>query len=132
MDRREFLKDAAQLLLVLPFGTFLVHCKGDEKSGPTEPDDTPPDAPPRSAGSNVVYTANLVQGHAHSFTVPKAGFENAPAGGLIGLTTEAGGHQHRLTIEQEALRRAGQGDIVKVETDPTEEHTHMFTIVKVG
>jgi hypothetical protein len=134
MDRRDFLKDAAQWLLVLPFGTFLIHCSSDGKSSNknTAPDDTPPDAPPRKAGSNVVYTSNLVENHAHSFTVPKTGFENAPVGGVMGLTTEAGGHQHRLSIDQEALRRASEGDIVKVETDTAEEHTHMFTVIKVA
>ncbi|MBX3204434.1 MAG: hypothetical protein KF764_05165 [Labilithrix sp.] len=135
MDRRAFLKDAACTLLVLPFGTFLVQCDGESGkttgSNPTEPDDTPADAAPRAAGSNIVYTSSKNMGHSHSFMVPRSAFESAPFGGITGLTTEAEGHQHRLTIDQEALRRAAAGDIAKIETTSEGDHTHMFTIVKI-
>jgi hypothetical protein len=135
MDRRDFLKDAAQFLLVLPFGTFLVHCKDDKSSkdgANAGPDDTPPAMAPKVTGSNVIYTTSLTNDHSHSFTVPRAGFENAPLGGVVGLTTEGQGHQHRTAIDQEALRRAADGDIVKVETESAADHTHFFTIVKIG
>lgn len=137
MDRREFLKDAAQFLLVLPFGTFLIQCKDEDgkktATSATDPnDDTPPARAPTSAGSNIIYSTSLTNDHSHAFTVPKAGFENAPAGGITGLTTEGDGHQHRTTIDQEALRRAADGDIVKVETETANDHTHFFTIVKIA
>ncbi|MBX3199597.1 MAG: twin-arginine translocation signal domain-containing protein [Labilithrix sp.] len=134
MDRRAFLKDTASALLVLAFGTSLVQCDGDGKSTDTNatgPDDTPPDAPPRASGSNIVYTSSVTEGHSHSFTVPRSAFESAPFGGITGLTTEAQGHQHRLTIDQEALRRVAAGDVAKVETENQAEHTHVFTIVKI-
>ncbi|MBN9160809.1 MAG: hypothetical protein BGO98_17230 [Myxococcales bacterium 68-20] len=131
MDRRAFLKDAAVTLLVLPFGTFLVHC-GNDKKAATEEDDTPPDAPPRKEGSNGRYTSSETDGHSHSIMVPLAAFkEEAPVGGITGLTTEAQSHQHRFTIDQEALRRVGEGEIAKIETDIQAEHTHVFTIVKL-
>lgn len=135
MDRREFLLGASRVLLVLPFGTFLIGCKDDgatSETSPTEPDDTPPDAPPRVVGSNTIYTSSETNGHSHAFTVPAAAFENPPLGGLTGRTTEAQGHQHSVTIDQEALRRAASGEIVKVETSQDADHTHMFTIQKVG
>ena len=137
MNRREFLKGASRVLLVLPFGTFLLGCSGDEGTGtevnPTLPDDdTPPDAPPKVIGTNTIFTSSDTNGHSHSFTVPQAAFENPPLGGIMGRTTEAQGHQHNLTIDQEALRRAASGEIVKVETSQDAEHTHMFTIVKIG
>ena len=136
MDRRDFLKDAAQFLLVLPFGTFLIQCKGDggksSSSNPTEPDDTPPALPPRVSGSNVIFTTSLTNDHSHSFTIPLAAFDAPPAGGIAGLTTEAQGHQHSTTIDQDAITRANGGDFVKVETGKAaDDHTHEFTIVKV-
>ncbi|MBX3261243.1 MAG: twin-arginine translocation signal domain-containing protein [Labilithrix sp.] len=134
MDRRTFLKDAATTLLVLAFGTSLVQCddeSGKSGSNASEHDDTPPDAPPRAAGTNIVYTSSETEGHSHSFTVPRSAFESAPLGGITGLTTEAQGHQHRLTIDQEALRRVAAGDVAKVETEDQAEHTHVFTIVKI-
>lgn len=134
MERREFLKGVSRVLLFLPLGTFLLDCKDDATSeaNPTELDDTPPDAPPRRIGTNIIYTSSQTDLHSHSFTVPIAAFENPPLGGITGRTTEAQAHQHSLTIDQEALRRAASGEIVKVETTADAEHTHMFTIVKVG
>lgn len=137
MDRREFLKDAAQFLLVLPFGTFLVRCKSSDgkssSSNATEPDDTPPAVPPKVQGTNVIFTSSLTNDHAHSFTVPLAAFDSPPAGGITGLTTESKGHQHSNTIDQDALQRAANGEVVKVETGKAaDDHTHEFTIVKVG
>lgn len=135
MDRREFLKGASRVLLVLPFGTFLIGCKEDETTSETNPtlpgDDTPPDAPPKVIGTNTIYTSSATNGHSHSFTVPNAAYESPPVGGMTGRTTEAQAHQHNLTIDQEALRRAASGEIVKVETTKDAEHTHMFTIVKI-
>lgn len=137
MDRREFLKGASSVLVVLPLGSFLFACEGDEDIGtdtfPTDPDDgTPPDAPPKVVGTNTIYTSSQTDLHSHAFTIPMAAFENPPVGGIMGRTTEAGAHQHSLTVDQEALRRAASGEIVKVESSQDAEHTHMFTIVKVG
>lgn len=132
MNRRAFVKDAALTLLVLPFGAFLVHCGDKDKSSATEDDDTPPDAPPRREGTNGHYTSSETDEHSHSIMVPLAAFdEEAPVGGISGLTTEAQSHQHRFTIDQEALRRVGEGEIAKIETDIQAEHTHVFTIVKL-
>ncbi len=135
-DRREFLKDAAQFLLVLPFGAFLIRCNSDDGkttgSNATEPDDTPPAIQPKVMGTNVIFTCSLTNDHSHSFTVPLAAFEAPPAGGITGLTTESKGHQHTTSIDQDTLRRAQEGDVVKVETGPAaDDHTHTFTIVKV-
>ena len=137
MDRREFLKGATRVLLVLPFGTFLLACKDEDgattETFPTDPnDETPPDAPPKVVGTNTIYTSSETNGHSHSFTIPMGAFENPPVGGLMGRTTEAQAHQHSLTVDQEALRRAASGEIVKIESTQDAEHTHMFTIVKVG
>ena len=138
MDRREFLKGASRVLLVLPFGTFLLaSCKDDDgtetEQFPTDPnDETPPDAPPKVVGTNTIYTSSQINDHSHGFTVPEAAFANPPVGGIMGRTTEAQAHQHSLTIDQEALRRAASGEIVKIETSLDAEHTHMFTIVKAG
>ena len=137
MDRREFLKGASSVLLVLPFGTFLLACKDDDGTGteafPTDPnDETPPDAPPKVVGTNTIYTSSQTNDHSHSFTIPQAAFDNPPVGGIMGRTTEAQAHQHSLTVDQEALRRAASGEIVKIESTQDAEHTHMFTIVKVG
>lgn len=135
-DRRDLLKDAAQFLLVLSFGTLFVWCSSDDGkttgSNATEPDDTPPAISPKITGSNVIFSTSLTNDHSHSFTVPLAAFETPPTGGIVGLTTESKGHQHSTTIDQEALRRAQEGDIVKVETGKgPDDHTHMFTIVKM-
>jgi len=135
MDRREFLLGASRVLLVLPFGTFLLGCNDDgatSEAEATEPDDTPPDAPPKRMGTNTIYTSSETNLHSHSFTVPDGAFESPPVGGLMGRTTEAQAHQHSLTVDQEALRRAASGEIVKIETSLDAEHTHMFTIQKIG
>ena len=135
MDRRAFLRDAARVLLVLPLGTFLIACEEDKGpatgSSPTEPDPTPPDAPPRVEGSNLVYTSSQTNVHSHSFRVPAAAFDNPPFGGIIGNTTPAQGHSHRLDVTQEAIRRAAAGEIVKIPTSKELDHTHTFTILKL-
>ncbi len=130
MDRREFLNRASRVLLLLPFAKLLLACKSNDSKGGSEDDDTPPDAPPKVVGTNTTYTSSETNGHSHGFTVPHAAFENPPLGGMSGRTTEAEGHQHTVTIDQEALRRAESGEIVKVETSQDSDHTHMFTIVK--
>jgi hypothetical protein len=135
MDRRDFLKDAAAALLVLPLGVFLLQC-GDDKGGstgatPTEADPTPPDAPPRVEGSNVFFTSSKTNEHSHTFTVPIAAFKAAPFGGVIGNTTPVEGHSHKLEISQEVLRRAGAGEIMKITSSKQKDHTHAFTIMKV-
>jgi hypothetical protein len=134
MDRREFLKRSAGTILVLPFGTFLVMCKEDAETGSnaTEADPSPPDASPRSMGSNIIFTSSKDNGHAHSFTVPRAGIETPPVGGVVGYTTPVQGHSHALDVSQEALRRVAEGQIAKVVASKEMEHTHTFTIVKVG
>jgi hypothetical protein len=134
MDRREFLRGAARTLLVLPFGTFLVHCDDDNDDttvtlNPTQPDTTPPDAPPQVQGANVVYTSSNTNLHAHSFTIPRAQFDTPV--GVAGNTTEAQAHTHTLDISAEALRRAANGETIKLPSSNTLGHTHVFTIVRV-
>lgn len=141
MDRREFLRDAARMLLVLPFGTFLLECGSSDNGGgattttnPTQPgpDTTPPDAPPRVEGANIVYTSNQVNAHSHSFSVPSADLTSPPPSGVSGATTEAQFHSHEVVITQSDLQNAMSGQTVKVETTSVEGHTHTFTIVRVG
>ena len=135
MDRREFLSSAATLL-VLPLGTFLVHCGSNDNgttvsSNPNNPatDTTPPDAPPQLAGSNVVYTTSKVNLHSHSFTVPDVQF-TVPTG-LTGNTTAAQAHTHTITITSDDLTRAENGETVKIPTSTEVGHNHVLTLVKV-
>jgi hypothetical protein len=137
MDRREFLIRGGSALLVLPLGTFLVRCSSSDNGvttsspSPTEPDQTPPDAPPRVVGENVVYTSNQVNAHSHSFSVPTGAIANPPAAGISGNTTTAQLHEHSLVLTQADLQAASSGQTVKVSTGNTLGHTHVFTIVKV-
>ena len=142
MDRREFLRDAARMLLVLPFGTFLLECGSDNNTGggatsttnPTQPgpDTTPPDAPPRVVGANIVNTSDQVNAHSHSFSVPSADLTTPPPSGVSGATTEAQFHSHELVITQANLQSAMSGQTVKVQTSNVVGHIHTFTIVRVG
>lgn len=116
---------------MLPFGTFLVRCKEDGGTGKSEADPTPPDAAPRSLGSNTVFTCNLAEGHSHSFTVPTDGLHTPPVGGVFGFTTAAKNHSHKVEITEEALRRVSEGEVSKIVTSKDDEHTHTFTIVRV-
>jgi hypothetical protein len=138
MDRREFLQGFGKTLLVLPWGTFLLHCGGDDTTAapsstvvtnPTAPDPTPPDAAPQVIGPNVVYTTNQVELHSHSFTVPVAEF-TTPIG-MNGTTTVAQAHTHDVTFTVEDFTRAAQGQTVKVSTTSTLGHSHVFTLVRV-
>lgn len=144
MDRRTFLKDATRMLLVLPFGTFLVQCSGDDdgtntSTNPTLPptptppvDTTPPDAPPQVEGANIVYTSSETDAHSHSFSIPSADLASPPAVGISGATTEAQLHSHLLAVSQADLMTAAAGQTAKVETTSVAGHTHTFTIVRVG
>ena len=142
MNRREFLRGATTTMLVLPFGTFLVHCGSSDSGGvvygsatnPTAPpvDSTPPDAPPSVQGANVVYTSSQTQAHSHSFSVPSADLASPPAAGESGATTEAQFHSHAVTVRQADLQNVALGQSVKVETSSVAGHTHTFTFVKVG
>jgi len=140
MDRRAFLRDATRMLLVLPFGTFLIQCGSSSNGGygsssnPTQPgvDSTPPDAPPRVDGANIVYTSSQTNAHSHSFSVPSADLTSPPPSGVSGATTEAQLHSHSLVITQADLQDAAAGQTVKIETTSTIGHTHTFTLVRVG
>lgn len=135
MERRAFLRHAAGALLVLPFGTFLVQCTGDDdvmgETSPTEPDPTPPAAPPRAAGGNIVYTSSETNLHAHAFSVAQNALISPPTGGVSGVTTEAQLHVHTLAITEAQLRQAAALQVVKVRTGDALGHTHVFTIVRV-
>jgi hypothetical protein len=130
------------MLLVLPFGTFLVHCSNDNNTGygsstnptnPTQPSDTtPPDAPPRVEGANVVYTSSQTNAHSHSFSVPSADLTSPPPAGVSGETTSAQLHSHLVTVTQAQLESVATGQSVKVETSTEIGHTHTFTFVRVG
>lgn len=138
MDRRAFLKDATRMLLVLPFGTFLLQCGSDDtgattSTNPTEPvDTTPPDAPPRIEGANIVYTSSQTNAHSHSFNVPATALASPPPAGISGATTSAQLHQHQVAFTQAQLMAANSGQVVKVETTNVAGHTHTFTLVKVS
>jgi hypothetical protein len=127
-------------LLVLPFGTFIVHCSSSNDGGtvsttnPTQPtvDNTPPDAPPRVEGANIVYTSSQTSAHSHSFSLPSADLTSPPAAGVSGGTTEAQFHSHFVAVTQANLQNVAQGQTVKVETTSVAGHTHTFTFVRVG
>jgi len=142
MDRREFLRDATKMLLVLPFGTFLLEC-GSSDNGTTSPttttnptmpgvDTTPPDAPPVVQGANILYTSSQTNAHSHSFSVPSANLTSPPPAGVSGATTAAQLHSHEVVITQADFQAAMAGQTVKVETSNVAGHTHTFTIVRVG
>lgn len=132
MDRREFLKDAAGMILVLPFGTFLVQCGSEDKEvAPTQPDDQPPAAAPRLENGNIVYASNKVLTHSHNFQVPTDAIQTPPEDGVVGDTTEAQGHSHSLELTQAALTMAGSGQAIKIITASAKGHAHTFTIQKI-
>jgi hypothetical protein len=130
------------MLIVLPFGTFLVRCSNNDGGGsttytsPTNPtppgDSTPPDAPPRIEGANIVYTSSQTNAHSHSFSIPSADLTSPPAAGIEGATTAAQLHSHLLTVSQASLQSAAAGQTVKIETSSVAGHTHTFTIVRIG
>ncbi|HVJ92454.1 MAG TPA: hypothetical protein VM580_21785 [Labilithrix sp.] len=132
MNRREFLKDAARMIVALPFGVFLIDCADDGGATPDENDPTPPDSRPHAEGSNVFFTSSKTSEHSHSFTVPLDAFSTPPFGGVAGNTTRAQEHSHKLEVPQEAFRRAAGGEIVKVQTSKELDHVHIFSIVKIG
>jgi len=138
MDRREFLRDATQMLLFLPFGTFLLECGSSDDgttstTNPTTPaDSTPPDAPPQVQGANILYTSSETNAHSHSFSVPSVALTSPPPAGISGATTSAQLHSHDVVITQADLQGAMSGQAVKVETSNVIGHTHTFTIVRVG
>jgi hypothetical protein len=66
------------------------------------------------------------------FTVPVGSFETPPEGGVFGFSTPSKSHSHKVEISQEALRRAATGEVSKVVTSKENDHTHTFTIIKVG
>ncbi|MDB4938476.1 MAG: hypothetical protein JWP87_5448 [Labilithrix sp.] len=140
MNRRAFLRDATRMVLVLPFGTFLVQCSNDDNSGtasstnPTVPgsDTTPPDAPPHVDGANIVYTSSQTNAHSHSFSVPSASIESPPPTGVVGATTEAQLHSHNVNVTSTNLEDVKAGKAVKVLTTETAGHRHTFTFVKIA
>jgi hypothetical protein len=139
MNRRDFLRGATTTMLVLPFGTFLVHCTSDNEgstttTNPTVPptDNTPPDAPPRVEGANVVYTSNQVQAHSHSFSVPSTALATPPPAGISGATTAAQLHSHLVAVSQADLQNVLMGQSVKIATSEVAGHIHTFTFVKVA
>jgi hypothetical protein len=124
------------MLLVLPFGTFLVDCSSEENTAststnPTLPDTTPPDAPPVVVGANIVFTSSKTNAHSHSFSIPSADFTSPPAAGITGATTAAQLHSHLLAVTEADLMNAQSGQTVKVVTTSELDHTHTFTIVRV-
>lgn len=134
MNRRAFLRDAASTLLVLPFGTFLVHCGSDDDKqtvGPVQPDNAPPQAEPKMVDGNVAYTSNKVLGHSHTFPVSLEALGDPPADGVSGDTSTSQGHDHAMVVTQDALRMAAGGQAVKIQSATTQGHSHTFTIVKI-
>lgn len=138
MERRQFLRCASEALLVLPFGTFLLSACGTDDSlliggsrNPTEPDPDAPEAPPRLEGDVIVYTSSSNDAHSHAFTMPAAALVTPPPQGIFGDTSQVALHSHTVAIPQDALRRAMEGEAVRVETGNTAGHTHLFTIVQV-
>lgn len=140
MNRREFLRGATRTLLVLPFGTFLVHCGSSNDGGyvsstnPTQPgtDTTPPDAPPRVEGANVLYTSSQTNAHSHSFSVPSSALSSPPSTGVSGATTEAQLHSHLVGVSRSDLESVQSGQSVKIETSSVAGHTHTLTFVRIG
>lgn len=133
MDRRAFLKDAAATLLVLPFGTFLLHCESDDKEDevPVQPDNSPPGAEPRLEGDSILFTSNKVLKHTHTFPVLIEAFDSPPEDGVSGETSVSDGHSHALMLTRAALQMAAAGQAVKIQTATTDNHSHTFSIIKI-
>lgn len=139
MNRRAFLRGATTTLAVLPFGVFLVHCSSSDNgsattTNPTEPttDTTPPDAPPRVEGGDVVYTSSQTSAHSHTFAVPSADLTSPPPAGLSGVTSQSDLHSHLVAISVADFQSVVAGQSVKVETTLVSGHTHTFTFVKIA
>lgn len=138
MHRREFLVRAAESLLVLPFGTFLVRCGGSTdiessttSTNATEPGE-PPAAPPRVEGGDAIYTSSQTYVHAHAFAIAQAVLLSPPADGISGSSTEIEQHAHTVTITQAELQAVAALQAVRVRTGDALGHNHVFTIVKVA
>jgi hypothetical protein len=128
MERRSFLKVAAGTLLILPVGTFLVEGCGDNQSTSGDA----PAAPPQKAGTQVVYTTNLVGAHSHTFGIEGAAFSSPPAAGVSGSTSSDEGHMHSVTVAMTDLQNVQNGQTVKITTAASGGHTHVLTLVKVA
>src|SRR5262245_3282083 len=110
MERREFLSLFGWTVVVLPVGTFLVHCGDDEN---TSPNGDQPAAPPQRVGSDVIFSTNIVENHSHTFGIPVADFQSLPSEGVNGRTSTSQAHSHEVSIGQSDLERANQGSSVQ-------------------
>jgi len=125
IDRRHFFRTTGKVLVLLPFGSFLLQaCYGGGSDGDT------PAAAPTSSGSNVVYTSNIDDGHSHAYTIALASFATPTE--QQGETSLSDGHTHSITIAVADLQNVTAGQSVMVTTGTSEDHTHVFTLVKVA
>jgi len=130
MDRRNFFRRTGAALLVLPFGSSLVQaCYGYGGSGGGNTASDTPAAAPSISGSNVVYTSNIDGDHSHMYSIAASAF-TAPTD-LAGQTSVSEGHSHAIAITAAELQNVEVGQSVVVTTGTSEDHTHVFTFVKV-
>jgi hypothetical protein len=127
MDRRHFFRTTGKALVIMPFGSFLIQaCYG---GGGGSDSDTPA-APPTTSGSNAVYTSNIDGDHSHMYTIALADFATPTE--QHGQTTVSEGHSHSITVAVADLQNVEAGQSVMVTTGVSEDHTHVFTFVKVA
>jgi hypothetical protein len=130
MDRRGFFRRTGGALLVLPFGSFLVQaCYGYGSGGGGNAASDVPAAAPSISGSNVVYTSNVDGDHSHMYAIAASSF-TAPTD-LAGQTSVAEAHSHSIAITADDLQNVEAGQSIVVMTGTSEDHTHVFTFIKV-
>jgi len=128
-NRRRFLRTTGKAVLLLPLGSFILQACYGYGSGSTN--DTPAEPPTTSgSGSTVLYTSSVDDGHSHMYTIALAAFGAGME--LDGETTVSDDHAHSVAISVADLQNAAAGQTVMVTTGTTEDHTHVFTLVKVG
>src|SRR5688500_8887425 len=133
MQRRDFLRLVAGTVVVLPVGTFLVGCGGDDGGdpGPGTGADAPA-AAPRGSGSSIVYSSSNTAGHFHEFALAAAALTAPPAAGVSGATDVSLSHTHSVSVSMAQLASVETGATIKVTTGAETGHSHVLTLVKIS
>jgi hypothetical protein len=128
MQRREFCKLTGGMLLLIPAGLFLVRCGG---SGSDQSGNGPMDQPSVN-GTKLIYTSNIVEGHAHTFAIEMGAIDMPPANGVSGPSGVTENHSHSVVVSSAQLSSIGTGQTVQVTSGTTEGHAHLFTFLKLA
>jgi hypothetical protein len=123
MNRQTFLGT----LVILPIGTFLVHCSSTS-SGSSNASA----APPTKSGTLTTYTSSNVQSHVHTFMLDDMSVAAPPSAGVSGATSAEQSHSHLVSISSDQLQQIATGQSITVTTSSVSGHTHVFTFVKVS